>query len=1200
MQNLTPHQSNALNIRRSISLTANAGSGKTYVLASRFLQILLNTETSIKEIAAITFTEKAAGELYKRVADELNQLSKQNNPKALQNRIDNLRKQLVSANISTIHSFCVDLLKEFPVEASLDANFIPIDQRMANELSELSIEQVIKRKIENNGQRSELMLLIRLLGSKQRLSKELQPIIDKRKYLNHLEENLYYQPIEKIAEEVKVIFHDEIKKILEVEGKNILVVLTSINERVLLNDNKNEIAHHLKKILAEIEGGDPLFDLNILSEIYDLIFTKQGTLKSRDYLKNDLRKNLSFSIKKLERTFSDLKELLQKENFGQLDYELAKYSKSLLNISSDIIREYETKKNQLGYLDFEDILIKTREIIFNKTVQEQLSKKYKYLLVDEYQDTNEIQYEIFLPVVDYLKKGNLFIVGDEKQSIYRFRDAELEVFGKTKEDIRNANDRNLILTLPDSFRMASSICLFTNQLFCNLFDVPQKIYNEVEHSDLVCARKDKLSGNVEFLISQKSDESAEADLIAKRILNLINENKNEINNWNSIAVLVRKRASFNELENAFIKYKIPFSIIGGTGFFQQQSISDIYNYLAFLFNEQDDAALIGVLRSPFFSVSDTKIFELSGIPGNSFWLKIIRASETDQFWVKIFNEMSENLSLSKRIELPSLLRKILNETSFVSTIASRKNGAQEISNLNKLISIALKYCNQEFNSNYDFLSFLKSSIAGFEEEAQAGINFETDTVNLMTIHQAKGLEYDAVFLYGCSDTIASSNIKSKSVKVDKKYGILTKVPLDENYFGNYYSPDIVKLFNFIEEKKSIAELKRLLYVGITRAKSYLFISLSEPSQLNSRLNSFTSLINEGLNPDYGKEYFELEGNLNFLLESDDSYRTETQTIKVQIPIIRDLKLSESIEEQNLNQKVDKDFILNPIDDTSKGEIISATKYIVFKTCPRKYNLTYNYNLNYLVDEYKIWLQRRVTKNSLEYNTDEDRKIIFEESTNKTSGFSSLRGRLVHKILKSDVNSDSVEKVVNQLLKSESYITERDALLTSYDKKEIVDYIKNFTSSNEYSYLNNFNNFRNEFEVYCKQSDVYLFGIIDKVIFTANKLIVVDYKTDSIKSSEIGERAEKYIDQLKFYSFILARLFGKKNQIEMRLIFLSHPDFPYIKNFTKNDETETRSTIEKMIESVRNNLYSVNLEHCSECFFALKNEECILEFQSEKF
>ena len=131
MSILTPHQSKALNIEKSISLTANAGSGKTFVLAQRFLEIIINTSTPLSQVAAITFTEKAAGELYKRISEELNKLLLTTTESDLKQRIEKIRKQLVSAKISTIHSFCIDLLKEFPVEAAIDANFIPINEQKA-------------------------------------------------------------------------------------------------------------------------------------------------------------------------------------------------------------------------------------------------------------------------------------------------------------------------------------------------------------------------------------------------------------------------------------------------------------------------------------------------------------------------------------------------------------------------------------------------------------------------------------------------------------------------------------------------------------------------------------------------------------------------------------------------------------------------------------------------------------------------------------------------------------------------------------------------------------------------------------------------------------------------------------------------------------------------------------------------------------
>ena len=169
---LTPHQQAALNIDKHISLTANAGSGKTFVLSKRYLEIALKKEVSLRNIAAITFTDKAASELYKKIANEIEAKMAETVEPKLKRKLEILRRQLVSANISTIHSFCIDILRQFPVEAGIDANFTPIDETASNELVELSIEDIINHKL-NNGGDEELKNLIRLFGSKTAFSKQI-------------------------------------------------------------------------------------------------------------------------------------------------------------------------------------------------------------------------------------------------------------------------------------------------------------------------------------------------------------------------------------------------------------------------------------------------------------------------------------------------------------------------------------------------------------------------------------------------------------------------------------------------------------------------------------------------------------------------------------------------------------------------------------------------------------------------------------------------------------------------------------------------------------------------------------------------------------------------------------------------------------------------------------------------------------------
>jgi ATP-dependent helicase/nuclease subunit A len=1188
---LTPHQSRALNIERSISLTANAGSGKTFVLAQRFLQIILNTSTPLSQVAAITFTDKAAGELYKRISEELSGLLASTTDQILRDRIGKIRKQLVSANISTIHSFCINLLKEFPVEASIDANFIPASEQRASELIDLSVEKTLKEMLKDPEDQRDVMLLVRLLGSKAKLVYELFNLVQKRKNVLSLADKIYSMSEAEISKHLFDIFTSDIKIVFGDEIPDVLDHLKIVNNKVLESNSQNELAIKIDSVLKSVLSGDELNSLLKLKEIRNLILTDDGSVRKKSYLVPPQREGVQNSIKIIENFFTGLDEIELTGNHETIERELAKYSIALIRLFQKVLAAYENKKSELGILDFEDILLKTKILLSNESVRNSLSGKYKYLLVDEYQDTNEIQYEIFLPLVDDLKKGNLFIVGDEKQSIYRFRDAELQVFSKTKTDIHKIYGDESLLTLPDSFRMAPAICFFVNTLFKNLFKESRLFFNEVSASDLVCARKDGFPGHVEFLIAE-NQEANEAGLVAKRIIGLKSEYAKRLPKWSDIAVLVRKRAAFKELQKAFIKFRVPFNIIGGTGFYQKQSISDIYNYFVFLLNDKNDAALIGILRSPFFLVSDADILALSVVEGESYWERLKAASESQNFlWKKVFGILKENKELAHRTNIPLLLRKILRESDFISTISARIDGSQEISNLNKLVSQTNEFFNDEFNTLYDYVSFLDDAISGIEDEAQAQVEAGSDGVNILTIHQAKGLEFPAVFLYKCSDTTQFNKVKSGSFTVDKDFGLLTKVPLNENYFGDYHAPPAAGLYNLIESKKETAEIKRLLYVALTRAADFLFITQTGDAK-STRKNSFAALINEGLNQDLAQQKIILQGELSFLQKENDVFTSDSRTIKSEIPVVRSFEPSEKIIEEQRYDIQNKKLFLTPVEDYSKGEVISATRFSVFSACPLKYNLLYNYKLGDLIQRSQRF--RRIS----EFNVDEDynrnelsSRLLDDESA--YGEYSKLRGQLIHYALRKNISPDKINSFIEERLKN-NFTTGTSELL----KDEIIKELKMFYSSGEFKFINSFPDYRNEFEVYLKEEDFYLFGILDKLIIENEKLIIVDYKTDNIREDEIAASAEKYLPQLRFYAYIIFRIFNKNYSIEGRIIFIKHPGNPFVFKYDKATDDIIKSSLKEMIHSIRNNNYSVNLTACKDCVFSDDNSKCI-EISLEK-
>ncbi len=1066
---LTPQQSRALDFKHSISLRANAGSGKTFVLSKRYLQIAIDGNVPLQNIAAITFTDKAAGELYKRIAEEIEiQIrSSTENPERI--KLEKIRRQLVSANISTIHSFCINILKEFPVDAELDANFTPINANRSYELLELSIDETLKEKLEDTNN-EEIKYLIRLFGSKVNLVKQLRTLIDNRQSVLKLKINIYSKDAEKIAEYFRESFNKYFQIIYLPQIKYLIKDLTKINNKVIDDDPANDLSNNAVHLITELsENLKPEDVVKIIQQIIDTICTNDKKIRKAKYLPAGLRDGFEEEINNVENILNNLSDIEINESTNSLEYQLALVGKYLINLFDDTLFLYDQKKRELSYLDYEDILIKTRMLLQSENVAKYLSDKFKYLMVDEYQDTNELQYEIFMPLLDYLTKGNLFIVGDEKQSIYRFREAELAVFNKTNLDISDKDGSEYLITLPDSFRMEPEICLFTNVLFKNLFSNPVKLYNEVENSELICAKADNTGGKVSILIAAENSYITESEMISRQILRLLND-KSEIE-WKDIAVLVRKRSSFKELEKQFAIFKIPYKIIGGRGFFQRQSIYDIYNYFSFLLDTNNDAALIGVLRSPFFSISDLKIFEISLNYGNSFWEKMSESKLDDKQIASAVNQLMQYLQLAGKRDFNTLLTEIFETTNFLTVLASRSDGEQELANIEKLQRITNTFSNQGFKTLYDYVSFLKDAITKLDEEAQAGLASQSNAVSILTLHQAKGLEYPVVFLYKCNEVSQMNTVKSKYISVDKNFGLLTKVPVNGDYFSDYKSVPLISIRDYIETKKELAEIKRLFYVGVTRAKQYLFLSATLKKNNKFNPSSFMGLLINGININLDLNEFKIEDHLKFLRKESKSYKNIKKSYKTIIPILKEVELAE-VKKSNTDEQIrTKGFLLRKIEDTSKGEIISATKVASYSQCPLKYKFIYKYGYTDLYNDFRSFRGKEYYKNNFSNDAGkEDIRNGDEVEFPLIKDASSIKGQIIHKVLQKEISNDNLEKYIY-----DEFAATYPNFFESQETKDIftkniLDMLNGYYHSSEYKKLRKYTIYKNETEIYLNEKD----------------------------------------------------------------------------------------------------------------------------------
>jgi len=222
---------------------------------------------------------------------------------------------------------------------------------------------------------------------------------------------------------------------------------------------------------------------------------------------------------------------------------------------------------------------------------------------------------------------------------------------------------------------------------------------------------------------------------------------------------------------------------------------------------------------------------------------------------------------------------------------------------------------------------------------------------MMTIHQSKGLEFPVVFLYNTDEAGISSTIKSGEIRVDKKFGLLTKVPVDQNYFEEYQIAPIAVMYNYFEEKKNNAELKRLLYVAVTRAKDELYITSSIKKDTSLKKDSFINLLAAGLRNNFSSDEIVFSYQLETLKNENEIFVNKSQQINLKIPITTDIKIDTRKREEEVRD-VDKSQInIASLHSLEKGEIISASKVSIYDQCPLKYLLTYEYGFGKFNSDY---------------------------------------------------------------------------------------------------------------------------------------------------------------------------------------------------------------------------------------------------------
>ena len=483
---------------------------------------------------------------------------------------------------------------------------------------------------------------------------------------------------------------------------------------------------------------------------------------------------------------------------------------------------YQARKQGSRSLDFDDLLLKAYELLnSNLAVRRSYKSKFRAILVDEVQDTNQIQgkliallsesleqemqfqsFDSYRSVLDKvsLSPDRLFIVGDPKQSIYRFRQANVGVFVELKEKILAVKGKSVPLI--ENYRSQAHLLEFSNWLFAQVMDgrglqvLPEGV--DVSH-------RIRFSDEDALLPPKKNDHESGAEQKAGKILLLLSEpyakagqgrfeeargiasmiedwlEHGQLSSYKETVILLRNSKHFEVYRSALEERQIPSYVIKGGGFFKRQEISDLVSLLGFIQDPHDDLVLAEVLTSPWGGLNFNDLLELSAFRRRSaiqtLYQAVLQIGSSDSSWeqrLHHFLVLSHPLVyLRDRLEVLEILEMALRKSGYEAVLVGQENGEQRCANVRKLIEMSRSFSRRGIASLDDFVGYLKDQRAlGNDRVPEVQIIAEEDdVVRLMTVHQAKGLEFDTVFLADLGSK--SGTEKGGRAVFDEQFGIIT-------------------------------------------------------------------------------------------------------------------------------------------------------------------------------------------------------------------------------------------------------------------------------------------------------------------------------------------------------------------------------------------------------------------------------------------
>ncbi len=1139
-----------------ILVTAAAGSGKTQVLTGRILNRITNENADISKMLIMTFTNAAASEMRERISKKISE-AYSSFPKN-----KHLRRQLAlveTADISTIHSFCLKVLRSYFYAIDLDPSFKIAEGTDLNIFKAEALFEALDFFYEKDDE-SFKYTVDTLCSAKNDNAildyvDELWKFADSdpfpEKWLNDAREKYNSLSSEKAFSTYTDLLIKKALDYLNFAKENLENAISVANETEGLEKYSEAFSKEFYYI-NHILSGDISWDFLYKSLSHSFDRCPAPKRSADPYMKEKAKDKRDAALK----AFSDAKGLISMpfDDAHHLTEAMKIQVSALVDVTLKAMELFNEKKKEKNILDFSDLEHLTIKVLTafdeegNITPSEiacEIRDKYNEIYVDEYQDTNEIQ-ETIINMLSSKSKGkpNVFMVGDMKQSIYKFRMTNpKKIFGEKASRFvpvqeKNEDDKHIKISLSQNFRSRKEVLDAVNSVFDRLMSEKA---GEIEYKGderLIpgseCYTEPSLTPamNLNILASSSGTLTGESrklqgEFLAKRIKELI-DSKVKIYDksidsfrpleYRDIAVLMRSpKSQAIFFEEALGKESIPYFSVTDSSFFEFTEIKILLSLLRIIDNPLQDIDLISILRSPIFSFDENEL-ALLALKRKNYIYEAIKEEAQDEVSGKKCRYFLHKLNLWRKeasvLSISAFLEFLIGDINYLSFVGAMVHAQAHLENIDLFLNAAKNAEDSSFRGLFDFIQYMERlSLSGESASPSPSLSDSINSVRIMSIHKSKGLEFPFVFLCASESDFNLRDLTSPMlIHKDLGIGMVHFSAPDEHGARKKLTLPIVDLIKSTATYESVSEELRILYVALTRAREHIEVIGS----VNLKKNLDHYILPEKRDVIHPNLVLSSKNYLDWLL------LVAPDNENIGINVINCIKEDE-IPEEEMSFDIPK-----PIPCTEDISEVLEFAYPYF-------------NLRSVKNKYSVSELKRYSMADTFHDADNIYKNYQVSSLpqpsflNETKVFTSAqKGSIMHYALeKLDLNKKNAEDAVKRLNLTSGELEALDlSSLDAFLKSPLAERMRKsdklykeapFTLKESLSAIT-----KNEAD----REEILIQGIIDCYFFEDDKIILVDYKTDKNVTSE--KLKERYETQLSIYAKALEKRF--KARVSEKIIY----------------------------------------------------------------